>query len=446
MQFQVSGLPGYSDTELLEEIRRVVEGEFAGVPPNPTMFAQRSRVSVSTLRKRFGGSYASALAKAGFNYAPVGVNPPLDQVKDNLLQVLRRSGGERFSQEFYVSHGGTFKLGLVKRLFGGTWNSVMIGIGARPKPRIIHVSRIAQQRRLNAQQTEAEVFNELRRVWQLVRRRPTQTEFYNLTSISPSVCYRLFGSWKRTIEAYCRANGVLLQNRPRTHVTPDLLLSELRAVQSKRPNELLTYDDYNQRGGTYSIGTFQNHFGGWTQAVQAAGGFSGKQGKHSTAALLDEIQRLWEALGRAPTWRDMRLMGLFSPKSFERRFGSWRKALHAFCHDRASEPDEQRASDSKQDPESWVAKMSQAPFNEPEAKSTAPVIVQRTGRNPSIRLRFRIMKRDNFTCRACGRSPATEVGVILHVDHVLAYSRGGETLPENLQTLCEKCNLGKSDL
>ncbi len=446
MQFQVSGLPCYGDTELLEEVRRVVEEEFAGVPPNPTMFAQHSRVSVSTLRKRFGGSYASALAKAGFNYTPVGVDPPLDQVKDNLLQVLRRSGGERFSQGFYVSHGGTFRLGLVKRLFGGTWNSVMIGIGARPKPRIIHIGRIAQQRRLNAQQTEVDVFSELRRVWQLVGRRPTQTEFYNLTSISPSVCYRLFGSWKKTVEAYSRANGILLQKRPRTRVTPDILLNELRVVGSKRPNDLLTYNDYKQRGGTYSIGTFQNHFGGWTQAVQAAGGFSGREGKHSTTELFDEIQRLWEALGRAPTWRDMRLKGLFSPKSFERRFGSWRKTLHAFCHDRASEPNEKSTSAPKQEPESRQAETSQAPFNKSETKSTALIIVHRTGRDPSTRLRFRVMKRDNFTCRACGRSPATELGVVLHVDHMLAYSRGGETILENLQTLCEKCNLGKSDL
>ena len=58
----------------------------------------------------------------------------------------------------------------------------------------------------------------------------TKTEFYNLTSISPSVCYRLFGSWKKTVEAYSRANGILLQKRPRTRVTPDILLNELRVV------------------------------------------------------------------------------------------------------------------------------------------------------------------------------------------------------------------------
>jgi len=36
--------------------------------------------------------------------------------------------------------------------------------------------------------------------------------------------------------------------------------------------------------------------------------------------------------------------------------------------------------------------------------------------------------------------------VVLHIDHVTPWSKGGETEMDNLQTLCEPCNLGKSDL
>ncbi|MCW5775769.1 MAG: HNH endonuclease [Phycisphaeraceae bacterium] len=32
---------------------------------------------------------------------------------------------------------------------------------------------------------------------------------------------------------------------------------------------------------------------------------------------------------------------------------------------------------------------------------------------------------------------------MLHVDHILAWSNGGETVLANLQTLCDRCNLGK---
>ena len=56
-------------------------------------------------------------------------------------------------------------------------------------------------------------------------------------------------------------------------------------------------------------------------------------------------------------------------------------------------------------------------------------------------LRYDILQRDGFRCQLCG---ATQVdGVKLHVDHIIPVSKGGETVPENLRTLCDRCNLGK---
>ncbi len=63
----------------------------------------------------------------------------------------------------------------------------------------------------------------------------------------------------------------------------------------------------------------------------------------------------------------------------------------------------------------------------------------------SDKLRYQILKRDNFKCCACGASPAKDPAVELHIDHIIPYSKGGETTADNLQTLCSKCNLGKSD-
>ncbi|MCD4713810.1 MAG: HNH endonuclease [Clostridiales bacterium] len=70
----------------------------------------------------------------------------------------------------------------------------------------------------------------------------------------------------------------------------------------------------------------------------------------------------------------------------------------------------------------------------------------RTSRNPSMKLRFEILKRDNFKCCVCGASPAKNPMVELHVDHIIPWSRGGETIEENLQTLCSLCNYGKSNM
>ena len=58
-------------------------------------------------------------------------------------------------------------------------------------------------------------------------------------------------------------------------------------------------------------------------------------------------------------------------------------------------------------------------------------------------LRFRVLERDGFRCRYCGR-PGTAPGVVLHVDHVLPRVAGGATAEANLRTACEECNLGKA--
>ena len=55
-----------------------------------------------------------------------------------------------------------------------------------------------------------------------------------------------------------------------------------------------------------------------------------------------------------------------------------------------------------------------------------------------------ILKRDNYRCVICGRGQKD--GVELHIDHIHPWSKGGETVFENLQTLCTVCNGGKSNL
>lgn len=61
------------------------------------------------------------------------------------------------------------------------------------------------------------------------------------------------------------------------------------------------------------------------------------------------------------------------------------------------------------------------------------------------KIRYQIMKRDRFTCQICGRkSPEVK----LHVDHIKPVSKGGTLGGEkynNLRTLCDLCNVGKSD-
>lgn len=58
-------------------------------------------------------------------------------------------------------------------------------------------------------------------------------------------------------------------------------------------------------------------------------------------------------------------------------------------------------------------------------------------------MRYDVLKRDGFRCVLCGMSSAD--GAILHVDHIIPVSKGGKSEMDNLRTLCERCNLGKSN-
>ena len=52
-------------------------------------------------------------------------------------------------------------------------------------------------------------------------------------------------------------------------------------------------------------------------------------------------------------------------------------------------------------------------------------------------LRWQVFERDNYTCQHCGSRKH------LSVDHILAESKGGLMVLENLQTLCSSCNSRK---
>lgn len=56
-------------------------------------------------------------------------------------------------------------------------------------------------------------------------------------------------------------------------------------------------------------------------------------------------------------------------------------------------------------------------------------------------LRFNVFRRDNFTCRYCGKQSPE---IVLHLDHVKPVAEGGVDTEENFVTSCVDCNQGKS--
>ncbi len=54
------------------------------------------------------------------------------------------------------------------------------------------------------------------------------------------------------------------------------------------------------------------------------------------------------------------------------------------------------------------------------------------------RLRSAVFERDNYTCQYCGKRD-----VALECDHILPFSRGGNSTIDNLITACKSCNRSK---
>ena len=56
-------------------------------------------------------------------------------------------------------------------------------------------------------------------------------------------------------------------------------------------------------------------------------------------------------------------------------------------------------------------------------------------------MRFSIYEKDNYRCRKCKRHTDD-----LEIDHIIPIAKGGKSEYNNLQTLCKRCNMNKSDI
>lgn len=215
----------------------------------------------------------------------------------------------------------------------------------------------------------------------------------------------------------------------RRGITAEEILDDMRRVASDRGAETVTrleYDQYGQFGATTVI----RNFGTWNAAVQAAGLSRATRQDISNDELFQNLASVWTNLGKQPFSRhmsDSSTGSKFSTGTYEKRFGSWNGALIAFAD--------------------YLNGTSPMPMSLAEERASASSVKnKRTARDVNWRLRAKVLIRDACICRMCGDSPAKNPDAKMHVDHIVPWTKGGETVEDNLQTLCAVCNIGKSDL
>jgi len=206
------------------------------------------------------------------------------------------------------------------------------------------------------------------------------------------------------------------------------MIADVKRVAKQLNKNSVTMDEYKEFG-KYSPSTLTRKMGSWFKILEKAEMKTNRSPINiPEEELFKNLEEVWVKLGRQPGWTETRApISRYSADTYANRFGSWRSALEKFVIYINNEENTSSTQAIKR-------------------LKVKPITKHKTSRNINWRLRFIVMRRDSFKCQDCGRSPATDPAIVLHVDHKRAWANGGETVIENLQTLCSVCNIGKSNL
>ncbi len=391
-KFEITWLEDRSDEGVLAEIRRV-----AALEPNLRLTVERfdavARIKSSAVRARFG-SWSEATRRAGLSDAlPIYSR---DALIDDLKRVSTLASDEPFTVDVY-KHYGRYSVSHVKRAFSG-WREALsqAGLSSRYTGPVITDRMKAQ---IGRTMTDSEILDRIRKV------------------------------------------------------AKDLGKSSISGEEIAANSEISQSQMYRR-------------FGGVSAALKKAGIEQVPHGRRYTEEeIFDNLLNVWTNYGRPPTALEMDTApSIVGKNAYLIRYGGWRAALKAFVERANSEAERSPDSDIHTNPKADVERA-------PEAQTTAvqisniesinsaksalrppvrrramqPNVQPEDRRDPSIGLRFRVLQRDNFKCVLCGDHPARNAGCILHVDHILPWSKGGKTTEDNLRALCAVCNIGRGN-
>jgi hypothetical protein len=271
------------------------------------------------------------------------------------------------------------------------------------------------------------ILAELRRVADALNgQRLTWVLFDSLARVHSSTIEKHFGSWGRALDK-AEISEVIA---PRLRVlSREEVIHSLRNFAAENTNAPVTLDAIAKRLGVDKA-TISAKCGKWGRLLSEVGIAQAPLGRRYTEEeCFENILTLWTHYGRQPHFDELKHPpSAVGPKAYILRWGGWRAALSAFVkrvNDSATPAVERDAVETIVD-------------NQENASVEIPA-----PRSIPLGLRYKVLCRDKFRCVICGASPAKDVTVELHVDHIYPYSLRPQNVEENLRTLCFRCNLGK---
>ncbi|MFH0771679.1 MAG: HNH endonuclease [Candidatus Omnitrophota bacterium] len=209
-------------------------------------------------------------------------------------------------------------------------------------------------------------------------------------------------------------------NAKRIRITDEEMLSSVKEcanVVNFRYFPSTEYDKWKNKKA-HSC-TIIKRFGSWKKVMSLLGIEGGRE-RYTPEKLIENLEKIWRQLGYPHGKRQIKKYGLkISESPYKYIWGSVRSAceyLSDFHNGKITEEELLKGNTSKT-----------------------------TRRTIPLKVRWEVLKRDNYKCVKCGRGPATHHNITLEVDHKRSVAKHGDNDIANLQTLCYDCNQGKKD-
>ncbi len=209
-------------------------------------------------------------------------------------------------------------------------------------------------------------------------------------------------------------------NAKRKKLSEDALLSSVKKYAEKtgyRYFPSTEYDKWKEKKGHSA--TIIERFGSWKKVLTLLGIEGGRE-RYKPEQLISNLENVSQQLGFPPGKRQI---GKYGEKISESPYKQIWGSVYSACQ--------------------FLAKYHEGKITKEELlKGSTSANIRHS---IPLKVRWEVLKRDNYKCRKCGRSPSLDHRVRLEVDHKHPIAKNGQNDIENLQTLCWECNQGKKD-
>ncbi len=303
----------YSDDELLDALREFAD-ELGTTPTRDRMRADGPH-SPSTYAARFG-SWTAALDEAGFEGRSDATGVPESDLLADIRRVAEELERRPTCEEF--DDRGSYSSSTCFRRFD-SWADALDAAGVAdeyPSP---------SRRRVSDDDLAAE----LRRLADALGHPPTESEMSKLGDHSPETYRERYGSWADALDEA----GLDPRLRPtaggKSRIPTAKLVAELQRVAGEC-GRAPTVAEMRERGD-HGVATYLDRFGSWNRALEVAGLDCRRPRREAipTRELVRELRSLALELDRRPRRAEMDEQGPFAGMTYYNRFGGWTDALEA---------------------------------------------------------------------------------------------------------------------